>query len=87
MQLNSNKSIHGGFGEEMEDSIEMAPANLEENLGARWPNALKILENDNVGFNFQLKMLEFMDFMNQELKCGHWGFLKQNNRVPHETRC
>ena len=35
MQLNSNKSIHGGFGEEMEDSIEMAPANLEENLGAR----------------------------------------------------
>ena len=28
------------------------------------------LENCDVGLTFQLKMLEFMDFMNQELQVG-----------------
>jgi hypothetical protein len=51
----------------MGEFIEKTPANLKESLGARLPNALLSLENCDVGFKFQLKMLEFMGSMNQEL--------------------
>jgi hypothetical protein len=64
---NDNGWEYGGFGKRMEESIERTPANLNENLGARSPNAPMSLESCDVGFTFQLKMLEFMDSMNQEL--------------------
>jgi hypothetical protein len=64
---NDNGWEYGGFGKEMGESIERTPANLKENLGARFPNALMSLESCDVGFKFQLKMLKFMDSMNQEL--------------------
>lgn len=58
------------FGEEMEPSLQKGLTNLEKNLGARLPNALESLEGGDVGFNFQLKMLEFMASVNQELESG-----------------
>jgi hypothetical protein len=64
---NDNGWEYGGFGKGMEESIERTPANLNENLGARLPNAPMSLESCDVGLTFQLKMLEFMDSMNQEL--------------------
>ena len=39
-------------------------------FGARLPNAPMTLESCDVGLTFQLKMLEFKDFMNQELHVG-----------------
>jgi hypothetical protein len=62
---NDNGWEYGEFGEEMVESIEKTPANLKKNLGAKLPNAPMRLGNLNVGVTFQLKMLEFMDFMNQ----------------------
>jgi len=67
---NDNDWDDGGFGKEMEESIERTLINLEENPGAILPNASKSLEFFYVGLRFQLKKLEFMDSMNQELKCG-----------------
>ena len=42
----------------------------EEHLGTSLLNPLENLESSDVGLNFQLKMLEFMDSMNQEIKLG-----------------
>jgi hypothetical protein len=39
-------------------------------LKARLPNAPGNLEGGDVGLKFQLKMIEFMDSMNQVLKRG-----------------
>ena len=64
---NDNGWVYGGFGKELGESIERTPANLKENLGAILPNAPMSLESCDVGLTFQLKMLEFMDSMNQEL--------------------
>lgn len=52
---------------EIKKSFERDPTNLKENLGAKLLNAPKNLENFDVGMQFQLKMLEFMDFLNQKL--------------------
>jgi hypothetical protein len=65
-----NGGNDGATGEEVEESLERGPTNLEENSGARLPNAPESLEGGDVGLKFQLKMLEFMDSVNQELKCG-----------------
>jgi hypothetical protein len=54
----------------MGEFIERTPANLKESLGARLPNAAMSLESGDVGWTFQLKMLEFVDSMNQELLIG-----------------
>jgi hypothetical protein len=67
---NDNGWKYGGFGKEMGESIKRTSATLKENLGARLPNARMSLENCDVGLTFQLKMLEFMDFMSQELQVG-----------------
>jgi hypothetical protein len=67
---NDNGWEYGGFGKEMGESIERTLANLKVNLGARLPNAPMSLESGDVGLTFQLKMLEFMDSMNQELQVG-----------------
>jgi hypothetical protein len=68
--FNDNGWIYGGFGKEMGNCIERTPANHKESLGARLPNAPISLEFCDVGLTFQLKMLEFMDSMNQELQVG-----------------
>ena len=52
----------------MKESFERDPAKLKYNLEVRLPNASKNLEGSDVGLKFQLKMLEFMTFINQELK-------------------
>jgi hypothetical protein len=57
----------GEYGKEMGESIKRTPANLKESLGTRLPNAPMSLESCDVGLTFQLKILEFMDSMNQEL--------------------
>jgi len=54
----------------MREFIERTPANLKESLGARLPNAPMSLESCDVGLTFQLKMLEFVDSMNQEFLVG-----------------
>jgi hypothetical protein len=56
--------------EDVDESFVKDPPNLEEDLGVRLPNALEKLEYGDIGLQFQLKMLEFMDSVNQELKCG-----------------
>jgi hypothetical protein len=67
---NDNGWEYGGFGKEMGESIEWNPANLKESLGARLPNASMSLDSFAVGLTFQLKILEFMDSMNQEFQVG-----------------
>jgi hypothetical protein len=66
----NNGGDDGATGEEVEESLERGPKNLEENSGARLPNTPESLEGGDVGLKFQLKMLEFMDSVNQELKRG-----------------
>jgi hypothetical protein len=65
----------------MGEFIERTPANLKENLGARLPNAPMSLKNHDVGLTFQLKMLEFMDFLNEELQVGKKMRARQDNMV------
>lgn len=60
----------GGLGEEMGDYSIWVSTNLKENLGAILLNALENLKCCDAGLKFQCKKLEFMDFMNQERKCG-----------------
>ena len=62
-----NGGDDSGFGKENEEFIKKTHANLKENLGLRLPIAPKNLESGDVGLKFQLKKLEFMDFMNQKL--------------------
>jgi hypothetical protein len=64
IDANYNGKDDARFGNEMEESIEMIPTNLKENLEARLPNAPKSLESGDVGMTFRLKNLEFMDSMN-----------------------
>ena len=48
---NDNGGDDGATGEEVEESLERNPANLEENSGARLPNAPKSLESSDVELN------------------------------------
>ena len=68
MDFNDNGGDDDAMGEEMVVSFEKNPAILEENSEARLPNASGSLKGGDVGLKFQLKMLEFMDSMNKELK-------------------
>ena len=68
--FNDNGGDHGATGEELGESLGRGPENLEENLGARLPNATKSLEGGDVGWKFQFKIAEFMDSMTQKLKHG-----------------
>lgn len=65
---NDNGGDDYGFGKEMEECIEMTPAIFKQILGTRLSNASKPLESGDVGFG--LTLLEFMESMNQKLKCG-----------------
>lgn len=49
IDYNDNGWEDGGFGEEMEETHERAPTNLEENTEARLPNAPMSLESAYVG--------------------------------------
>ena len=77
-----------GFGEKETESVEKAPAILKERMGnPRLPNSPKI-ENNIVGLRFQLKMLELMNFMNQEFKCGNNKRARQdkNYGILHDAK-
>ena len=74
------------MGEEVEKSHEKVPVNLEENSKARLPNAPENLEGGDVGLKFQLKMLEFMDSMNQELK-REKDKRAQKSKLSSSSRC
>ena len=78
---NDNGGDDGAMGEEVEESLERDPANLKENLEARLPNAPESLEGGDVGLKFQLKMLEFMDSVNQELKRGKEERARQDKMI------
>jgi hypothetical protein len=78
---NDNGWEYGGFGKEMGESIEWLTANLKESLGARLPNAPMSLESCDVGLTFQLKMLEFMDYMNHKLQVGKEMRARQDKMV------
>jgi hypothetical protein len=85
---NDNGWEYGGFCKEMGESIERIPANLKENLRARLPNAPLNLEICDVGLTFQLKMLEFVDSMNQELQVGREVRADKTKWwSPHNARC
>jgi hypothetical protein len=72
----------------MGEFIEKTPANLKETLGARLPNAPMSLETCDVGLTFQLKMLEFVDSMNQELLVGKEVRADKTKWLsPHNARC
>ena len=60
---NDNGEKDGGFGEEMEESLQRDASNNQGNSEARLPDPLVDLEMRDVGLSFQLKMLEFMDSM------------------------
>lgn len=60
----------GEMRRKVEDSLERDPANPEENFGTRLPNTPENFESGNVGLKFQLKILEYVDFVNQEFKHG-----------------
>jgi hypothetical protein len=79
---------YGGFGIDMGESIEKTLANLKESLGARLPNAPMSLESGDVGLTFQLKMLEFVDFMNQELQVSKEVRADKSKWLsPHNASC
>jgi hypothetical protein len=72
----------------MGEFIERTPANLKESLGVRLPNAPMSLESCDVGLTFQLKMLEFVDSMNQELLVGKEVRADKTKWLsPHNARC
>ena len=67
---NDNGVEDGGFGEEVEESLQRDASNDQGNSGAKLPDPLVNLETRDVRLSFQLKMLEFMDSMMQEIKRG-----------------
>jgi hypothetical protein len=86
---NDNGWEYGGFGKEMGWSIEKTPANLKKKrFGARLPIAPMSLDSRDVGLTFQLKMLEFVDSMNQELQVGKEVRADKTKWLsPHNARC
>jgi hypothetical protein len=83
---NDNSWEYSAFGKDMGESIERTLANLKESLGVRLPNAHMSLESGDVGLTFQLKMLEFMDSMNQELQvCKEVRADKSKWLSPHDA--
>ena len=76
-----NGGDDGATGEKVEKSLERGLENLQENSGARLPNAPESLEGGDVGLKFQLKMLEFMDSVNQELKRGKDERARQDKMI------
>jgi hypothetical protein len=48
---------------------------------ARLRNATKSLEGGDVGLKFKLKMLEFMDSVNQEFKCDKVKRVQKNKMI------
>ena len=67
---NGNGGEDGGFGKEVEDFLQSDASNNQGNLRARLPNPPVNLGTGDVGLSFQLKMLEFVDSMRQEIKHG-----------------
>ena len=70
IDANDNGVEDGGFGEEVEESLQRDASNDQGNSEARLLDPPVNLETGDVGLSFQLKMLEFMDSMRQEIKRG-----------------
>ena len=70
LDSNDNGVDDGRVGEEVEESLQRDASNNQEHLEARLPNPPASLESGDIGLNFQLKILEFIDFVNQEIKRG-----------------
>ena len=70
IEANDNGVEDDGFDEEVEESLQRDASNDQGNLEARLPDPPVNLETGDVGLSFQLKMLEFMDSMRQEIKRG-----------------
>ena len=78
---NKNDENDGAMGEEVEESLERDPGYVKENSETRLPNAPESLEGGDVGLKCQLKMLEFMDFVNEELKRGKEERARQDKMI------
>ena len=78
---NDNGVEDDGFGEEVEESLQRDASNDQGNLGARLSDPLMNLEAGDVGLSFQLKMLEFMDSMRQEIKRGKEKRARQDKMI------
>lgn len=66
---NDNDGAGRGFSKEIDESFSKAPTYLKNNLGFKVHNELKSLEMGDVGVNLERNMLEFVDSMNQKIKC------------------
>ena len=60
IDANDNGVEDGGFGEEVEESLQRDASNNQGNSEARLPDPPVNLETGDVGLSFQLKMLEFI---------------------------
>ena len=74
---NDNGMEDGGFGEEVEESLQRDASNNHGNLGARLLDPPVNLEMGDVELSFQLKMLDFMA-KNQAWE-GREGPTRQND--------
>ena len=81
IDANDNGVEDGGFGEEVEESLQRDASNDQGNSEARLPDPLVNLETGDVGLSFQLKMLEFMDSMRQEIKRGKEERARQDKMI------
>ena len=81
IDANDNGVEDGGFGEEVEESLQRDASNDQGNSEARLPDPPVNLETGDVGLSFQLKMLEFMDSMRQEIKRGKEERARQDKMI------
>ena len=79
---NDNGVEDGGFGEKVEESLQRDASNDQGNSGASLlPDPPVNLEMEDVGLSFQLKILEFMDSMRQEIKHGKEERARQDKMI------
>ena len=62
--------------------------NDKRHFEARLPNLFENLEGRDVGLSLQLKMLEFINSVNQKLNCGKKkeALTRQDDQVLYNTR-
>ena len=68
IDFDDNGRNDGGIGKDVDESLQRVTSNDEEYLRTKFLDTPKNLEGGDVGLSFQLKMLEFMDSVNQEHK-------------------
>ena len=78
---NDNGVEDGGFGEEVEESLQRDASNNQRNSRARLPDPPVNLETRDVELSFQFKMLEFMDSVRQKIKRGKEERARQDKKI------